>query len=278
MKALKIIKGFWLDAVALVVVGIIFIVPFIFIFLTAAKPQAEASLFQFTWPSHFQLFENVRTVLAFSHNRMYRAFLNSAFLTVWSVALIVLISTFVAFVIERRKDRMASVIGAIVLSGLIIPPAIVPTIFLLQKLSIYKTLFGLICIEVAFGIPFSVLVFRAFVATIPREIDEAAIIDGASPLQVFFQIILPLLRPAIVTVIVISSVTIYNDFTLPIFFLPGTDNVTVQVTLYSFISQFLTQWNLLFADVFIITIPPLIMFMFFQRQIVSGLTTGAIKG
>ena len=278
MKALKIIRGFWLDAVALVVVGTIFIVPFIFIFLTGAKPQAEASLFQFTWPSHFQLFENVRTVLAFSHNRMYRAFWNSTLLTVSSVALIVLISTLVAFVMERRKDRMASVIGAIVLSGLIIPPAIVPTIFLLQKLSIYKTMFGLICIEVAFGIPFSVLVFRAFVATIPREIDEAAIIDGASPLQVFFQIIMPLLRPAIVTVIVISSVTIYNDFTLPIFFLPGTDNVTVQVTLYGFISQFLTQWNLLFADVFIITIPPLIMFMFFQRQIVSGLTTGAIKG
>lgn len=278
MKALKLIKGFWLDAVALVVVGVVFIVPFIFIFLTAAKPQAEASLFQFTWPSHFQLFENVRTVLAFSHNRMYRAFLNSALLTVCSVALIVLIATLVAFVMERRKDRMASVIGAIVLSGLIIPPAIVPTIFLLQKLSIYKTMFGLICIEVAFGIPFSVLVFRAFVATIPREIDEAAIIDGASPLQVFFQIILPLLKPAIVTVIVITSVTIYNDFTLPIYFLPGTNNVTVQVTLYGFMSQFLTQWNLLFADVFIITIPPLIMFMFFQRQIVSGMTTGAIKG
>jgi raffinose/stachyose/melibiose transport system permease protein len=86
------------------------------------------------------------------------------------------------------------------------------------------------------------------------------------------------LRPAIVTVIVISSVAIYNDFTLPIFFLPGTDNVTVQVTLYAFISQFLTQWNLLFADVVVVTIPPLIMFMFFQRQIVSGMTTGAVKG
>jgi raffinose/stachyose/melibiose transport system permease protein len=76
---------------------------------------------------------------------------------------------------------------------------------------------------------------------------------------------------------VITAITIYNDFTLPLYFLPGAKNVTVQLTLYSFKSQFSSQWNLLFADVMVITIPPLIMFMFFQRQIVSGMTTGAIK-
>lgn len=79
-------------------------------------------------------------------------------------------------------------------------------------------------------------------------------------------------------VIVVSAVGIYNDFTSPLYFLPGAQNVTVQLTLYSFISQFSSQWNLLFANVIIITIPPLIMFMFFQRQIVSGMTAGAIKG
>jgi raffinose/stachyose/melibiose transport system permease protein len=77
---------------------------------------------------------------------------------------------------------------------------------------------------------------------------------------------------------VTSSVAIYNDFTGPLYFLPGSQNVTAQLTLYNFISQFSSQWNLLFADVIVITIPPLIMFMFFQRQLVSGLTTGAIKG
>jgi raffinose/stachyose/melibiose transport system permease protein len=166
----------------------------------------------------------------------------------------------------------------IMLAGLIIPPAVVPTIFLLQWLGIYKTLFSLIMIEVALQMPFAILVFRAFMASISREIDEAAIIDGASPLQIFFSVILPLLRPAIVTIIVITAVAVYNDFTLPLYFLPGSENVTVQLTLYSFISQFSSQWHLLFADVVVITIPPLIMFMFFQRQIVSGLTAGAIKG
>jgi raffinose/stachyose/melibiose transport system permease protein len=153
-----------------------------------------------------------------------------------------------------------------------------PTIFLLQWLGLYKTLIGLIMIEVAYTLPFATLVFRTFMASIPREIDEAAIMDGASPLQVFFWVILPLLQPASITVIVVSSVAVYNDFTGPLYFLPRAENVTVQLTLYSFISQFSSQWNLLFADVVLITIPPLIMFLFFQRQIVAGMTAGAVKG
>jgi len=278
MKALRLLRNTWMDFVALIVIGVLYVVPFLFIFLTAAKTPKEAGLFQFTWPNHFQLFKNIRDVLAYGDNRMYRAFWNSTVLTVGSVILIVFLSAFVAFVAQRRNDRTASVANAVVLSGLIIPPALVPTIFLLQKLGIYKTLSSLILIEVAFQIPFAILIFRAFMATIPREIDEAAIVDGASPLQIFFRIIVPLLWPAIVTVIVITSVVVYNDFTLPIYFLPGNENITVQVTIFAFISQFGSQWNLLFAAVLVITIPPLLLFIFFERQIVSGLTTGAIRG
>jgi raffinose/stachyose/melibiose transport system permease protein len=278
MKIKKFISSIWVDLVALVVLGIVFVVPFLFIFLTASKSRPEASLFQFSMPSHFQLFENLRDVMAFGDNTMLLAMYNSMFLTVGSVTLIVLFSALAAFVMQRRRDRMASIASSVMLVGLIIPPAVVPTIFLLQWLGIYKTLFGMILIEVAVFMPFSLLVFRAFMASIPSEIDEAAIMDGASPLQVFFSIILPLLRPAIVTIIVTSAVGIYNDFTGPLYFLPGSQNITVQLTLYSFVSQFQSQWNLLFADVIIITIPPLLLFMFFQRQIVSGMTTGAIKG
>ena len=268
----------WIDAATLLVIGIVFIIPFGFIFLTAAKSSVEASQFQFSWPSSFQLFQNLRDVILFGDNRMFRALWNSTVLTVGSVTLIVLFSALAAFVSQRRSDRIASTVNSIMLAGLIIPPAVVPTIFLLQWLGIYKTIFGLILIETAFTLPFSILILRAFMGSIPREIDEAAIIDGASPLRVFVSIILPLLKPAIITVIVTSSVAIYNDFTNPLYFLPGSENVTAQLTLYSFISQFGSQWNLLFADVVIITIPPLIMFMFFQRQIVSGMASGAIKG
>jgi raffinose/stachyose/melibiose transport system permease protein len=164
------------------------------------------------------------------------------------------------------------------LAGLIIPPAVVPTVFFLQWIGLYKTLIGMILVNVAFTMPFAILIFRAFMNNIPRELDEAAIIDGASPMRVFTTVILPLLRPAIVTVVVTSSVTIFHDFVGPLYFLPGAENVTAPLTLFSFISQFSSQFNLLFADVVVMTIIPFIVFLFFQRQLVSGMIGGAIKG
>ncbi len=278
MKLRHFLARIWLDAVTLVVFFVIFVVPFIFIFLMAAKPQAEAALFQFSWPSNFRLLENLRDVIQYGDYRVFLAMWNSTVLTVGSVTLIVLLSALISFVMQRRRGRLSSIASSVILAGLVIPPAVVPTVFLLQKLDIYKTLFGMIMVEVAFTMPFATLILRAFIGTIPAEIDEAAIIDGASPLRLFFSIILPLLRPAIVTVVVVTSVGIYNDFTGPLYFLPGSQNVTAQLTLYSYMSQFSSQWNLLFADVAVITIPPLILFMFFQRQIVAGMTAGAIKG
>lgn len=278
MTIRKLLSNFWMDAVSLIVIGVIFVVPFIFIFLTAAKTGPEAAMFRFSLPSQFQLLENIREVLEFGNGRMFLALWNSTILTVGSVTLIVLLSALVAFVMQRRQDRVAAGVNSLLLAGLIIPPAVVPTIFVLQEIGLYRSIIGLIMVMVAFTLPFSTLIFRTFMASIPREIDEAAIIDGASPLQIFFMVILPLLRPAMITVIVVSSVSIYNDFTSPLYFLPGAQNVTVQLTMYSYISQFNSQWHLLFANVVVITIPPLIMFMFFPRQIVSGMTAGAIKG
>jgi raffinose/stachyose/melibiose transport system permease protein len=278
MSLRKFVGKVWLDAVTLLVVSVLFIVPFVFIFLTAAKTSQEASLFGFTWPSQFQLFENIRDVLQYSDGRMILALWNSTLLTVGSVTLIVLLSALAAYVMQRRRGRVSSIASSVMLAGLVIPPAVVPTIFLLQQLGLYKTLIGLIFVEVAYGMPFAILIFRAFVASIPRELDEAAVIDGASSLRVFLQVILPLLKSAVVTIIVVQSVAIYNDFTGPLYFLPGSQNVTVQLTLFSYVSQFNSQWNLLFANALVITLPALVMFLFFQRQIVAGMTTGAVKG
>jgi raffinose/stachyose/melibiose transport system permease protein len=278
MNVRKSLATIWIDILTFVVVAIVFLVPFAFIFVTAAKTPAEASQFQFTWPAEFRLFENIAEVMAFGDYRMFLALWNSFVLTVGSITLIVLFAALVAYVLQRRNDRVAAIVSAFMLAGLVLPPSVVPTIFLLQRLGIYKTLFGLIMVEVALGLAFAILILRAFIGTIPKELDEAAIVDGASPLQVFFRVILPLLRPAVVTIVVTSSVGIYNDFVLPLYFLPGAENVTAQLTLYSFISQFSSQYNLLFANVIVITIPPLIMFLFFQRQIVAGMTSGAVKG
>lgn len=278
MSARKTFTGILADIAMLVTFGIVFVVPFVFILLNAAKTRQEASLLRFSWPTEFQLWENLQAVMTYGNGRMVLALWNSTLLTVGSVTLIVLLSALVAFVMQRRSDRLASVVGSFMLAGLIIPPAVVPTVFFLQWIGLYKTLTGMIMVNVAYTMPFAILIFRAFMNNIPRELDEAALIDGASPLRVFFSIILPLLQPAIITVVVTSSVNIFNDFVGPLYFLPGAENVTAPLTLFSFISQFGSQFNLLFADVLVMTIIPLIIFIFFQKQLVSGMTKGAIKG
>src|SRR5687767_14405298 len=116
MKARKFLANIWVDVVSLVVIGIVFVVPFAFIFLTAAKTRPEAALFQFSWPSQFQLIENLREVLTFGDYRMVRALWNSTLLTVGSVTLIVLLSALVAFVMQRRQDRMSSIVSSIMLA------------------------------------------------------------------------------------------------------------------------------------------------------------------
>lgn len=275
---MRLFRKLWLDGLALVVVLIVFIVPFAFIFVMAMKTRNDASFLRLTLPTQWRGIENFQEVWNARDKILLRAFRNSLLITVTSVAGLVVLSSMVGYVLQRRNDRVAKVVNAFLLAGLIVPPAVVPTIYVLQQVNLFKSLWGIILIEIAYLLPFSVLLFRAFVATIPLELDEAAMIDGCSGLRLFWKVIFPLLRPVVITVIVISSVIIYNDFQNPLYFLPGQDNTTVQLTLYNFQGQFSTQWNLLFMDVLLITIPPLVMFMFFNRKIVAGLTAGAIKG
>ncbi|MDX3005361.1 carbohydrate ABC transporter permease [Kribbella solani] len=267
-----------LSAVAILASVVVFIIPFAFIVLTAVKDRQQSADLDFAWPHQFRLVQNFVEVVKARDYMLVIAFINSTVLTVVSVAGMVILAAMAGFVLQRRKSRWNGVINFLVLSGLIIPPAVVPTIWVLQKLGLFKTLPGLMLIEIAFGLSFCILLFRAFVATIPRELDEAAIIDGAGSLGLFFRVIFPLLKSVIVTVIVVQSVAVFNDFTNPLYFLPGDQNATVQLTLYNFNSQFSTQYNLLFMNILLITIPPLIMFLFFNRQIVAGMTSGAIKG
>lgn len=264
--------------IAIIISIVVFLIPFAFILVTALKTQQESSLLEFTWPTQIVFLENLVQVIQARDYVLLRAFINSTIVTVASVAIMVVLAAMVGWVLQRRQSKWNPFINFLVLAGLIVPPAVVPTIFIMQQLGIFRTLHGLTLIQVAFGLSFCILLFRAFAATIPKELDEAALLDGAGPIRLFFQVAFPLLRSVIVTVIVVQSVTVFNDFANPLYFAPGAENVTVQLTLYNFQSQFYTSWNLLFTNILLITIPPLIMFIFFNRQIVAGMTSGAIKG
>lgn len=255
-----------------------FVVPFLFIFLQAVKDRRASNKLDFTWPDSWHLWENIVDVVQTRDYILLLAYFNSIVITVGAVTLLVIFASMVGYVLSRRRSRLNGVVMALVLAGLMIPPAVVPTIWVLQGLTLFKTIHGMILIQVAYGLSFSILLYRAFIAGIPRELDEAALIDGAKPWQIFFRVVLPLLRPVTVTNIVVQSIGIFNDFTNPLYYLPGRENVTVQLTLFNFQSQFSTQYNLLFTNILLITIPPLIVFIFFNRQIVAGMTAGAVKG
>lgn len=265
-------------AAAMAVFLFVFVIPFVFILLQAVKDRRAANRLDFSWPETWHFRENLIDVIQTRNYMVLLAFFNSTLITVAAVTLLVIFAAMVGYVLSRRRTRLNGLVMVLVLAGLMIPPAIVPTIWVMQGLGLFKTLHGFILVQVAYGLPFSILLYRAFIANIPRELDEAAIIDGAKPWQVFFRVILPLLKPVTVTNIVVQSIAIFNDFTNALYYLPGRENVTVQLTLFNFQSQFSTQYNLLFMNILLITIPPLLVFIFFNRQIVAGMTAGAVKG
>ena len=265
------------DITAMFFVLLVFGIPFYFILINSLKNRREAGLMNLTLPETFQ-FGNYIQVIETNNYMLIRAFFNSVLITAGSILLLVIVCSMGGYILHRLGGKLMNGINFFLLTGLMLPPAILPTIWVMNILGVYRSLFGMILIEVALQIPFTTMLYRGYTATIPREMEEAAFIDGCGSTAMFARIIFPLLKPVTATAIVLSAVTIFNDFVNPLYFLPGAGNPTVQLTLYNFIGRFSSSWNLLFANVVLVTIPPLILFIFFNQRIVSGITAGAIKG
>lgn len=268
---------FAIEVVAVVLALAIFGVPLSYVVTNAGKNTTEAAQMSIAPAEKTQYLANFAVVITTSNYMLLRAFVNSTIITVASIAILLGISSMAGFVLERRKGRAISWINLFVLAGLMIPPAVVPTIWVLKSIGLYKSMIGLELIEAALAFPFSVLLYRGYMGAIPRELDEASFIDGCTGLDLFVKVIFPLMKPVSATIAVITSISVFNDFVNPLYFLPGAKNVTVQLTLYNYISQYLNKWNLLFADILLISIPPLIFFIFFNKKIVSGMVAGAVK-
>lgn len=265
------------DILGCLIAGIVFIVPFLFMFLSSLKDRKEANLLSLSIPSEFH-WENYITVFQENDYQIIRAFKNSILLAAASVLVLILVCSMGGYFLQRRHDKISKVINGLVMSGLMIPASVLPTIWVLQKLGLYKTLVGMTMVEVAMNIPFTAMLYIGYLSSVPVELEEAGYIDGCSPFKLFSTIIFPLLKPITATVIILDAVTIFNDFTNPLYFLPGRENVTVQLTIYNFMGKYSSSYNLLFADVILITIPMLILFLFFNKRIVDGMVAGAVKG
>lgn len=265
------------DIAGIIVAFIIFIIPFLFMLTNSLKERKDANLLSLALPAAFR-WENFAEVFQANNYQIVTAFKNSIILVIGSVILLIITGSMCGYVMQRRNDRLTGAVNALVMTGLMVPAAILPTIWTLQRLHLYKTMTGMILIEVALNLPFTIMLYRGFMSSIPLELEEAGYIDGCSRWKLFTTIIFPLLKPVTSTVIVLKAVTVFNDFTNPLYFLPGAENATVQLTLYNFMGQFESSYNLLFADVILITIPMLILFIFFNKRIVDGMVAGAVKG
>jgi raffinose/stachyose/melibiose transport system permease protein len=137
---------------------------------------------------------------------------------------------------------------------------------------------GMILLYAATQIPFSVFLMYAYIDSIPRELDEAAIVDGCGPLRLFFRIILPLSTPVVVTVAVLNFLGVWNDFLLPLYYLNNSTNWPMTLAVYNFFGQFQSDWSLVSADILLTVLPVLVIYLIGQRFILSGMTAGAIKG
>lgn len=265
------------DLAGILGAGVIFIIPFIFMLVNALKDRAGANLLNIHWPAGARI-DNFVQVFTANDYQLLTAFKNSGLLVLGSVIILVLTGSMAGYVLHRRKDTTTKAVNALIMAGLMVPAAILPTIWVLKKLFLYKTVGGMILIESALQLPFTIMLYRGFMSSVPVELEEAGYIDGGGRGSIFFKIILPLLKPVTSTVIILNAVTVFNDFTNPLYFLPGSENATVQLTLYNFKGQYSSSYNLLFADVILITIPMLVLFLFFNKRIVEGMAAGAVKG
>lgn len=251
-------------------------VPFWVIIVTAGKSAVDARQPNLKLPNQWELGKNISST--FSEGNMSSASLGSLLLLVPSVFGVLLLGAMAAWVLARRKTRGLSIAYTIGISGVIVPPAIVPIVLLLKNIGLQGTPLGLIGVYIGMYMSTVIFFITGFIRTIPIELEEAARVDGANPMRVFFRIIFPLLGPVIATATILVSLFIWNDVFYALFVVGGRLD-TLPLNLYQVASSgmYLQNWNLIFSYILLMTLPMLLVFIFAQRRIISGVTSGAVK-
>lgn len=274
MKKKKTVSTVVLSIVALLS-SLIIIVPLLIVIFGSFKDAAEAQLFNLSLPSSWH-FENYQVVV--EKGNMGRAFLNSLVITVVVTLFVVVAGSLNAFVVSRKKCRYTSFVYYLFLLGMIAPIQIVTTYGLLQMLNLTGTFVGVMCVEAALQMPWTIFTLSGFIKNVPRELDEAAFIDGASPVRMFFSIIFPLLKSIMATVIVTTAMGAWNEFMVPLYFFSSATKWTMPLTVYNFFGQYSSNWNYVFADLILTALPITILYLLCQKYVVAGATAGAVKG
>ena len=253
------------------------LVPILVVVFTSLKSKAEyAATGPFTPPANWFHFDNY--VEFFDKASVLRSLFNTGFILVLSVAGTVLIGSMAAYALNRFDFKIRGLVIALFLVATLVPPitnqvAVFP---LVVKMGLYDTRWSMILLSLGTDIV-SIYIFMQFIQGIPKELDEAAALDGANHVTIFVRIIFPLLKPAIATVIIIKGIFIYNDYYTPFLYMPSSDLGVMSTSLSRFSGPFGSQWELISAGVVVLMIPTLILFLFLQRYIYNGFTSGSTK-
>jgi raffinose/stachyose/melibiose transport system permease protein len=205
-----------------------------------------------------------------------RYLLNSIIVTAGSVVFVILFSAMAAYALTRYNIPFAAVVTGFILGGMMLAPAValIPLFRLLQTIGIFNTYWALIVLYTAFRIPFTVFLIRAYMITLPRELEDAAIVDGASTWQIFWLVVMPLSRPIIVSAALLQALFAWNEFVFALVFINDTDLKTLPVGLLQMQGRVLSDWPVLFAALVMASIPMIIVFLLGQRQFIRGLSEG----
>lgn len=276
-KRKKHIIKTWILSIAALAVGIVFVSPLYLVFVNSVKTVREIYLSPLGLPVEISWnnFGRVMEKIDFG-----QALKNSLFFVVFGVAGLLVICSMAAYRLARHRTRVNKFVYLLLVSSILVPfqTVMIPLIKIIASIGLYNTRIGVLLAYYGYGIPFAVFLFYGFLSSIPREIEEAALIDGGSLFQVYRCIILPLLKPICVTVAVLDVLWIYNDFLLPFVLISDNELRTLPLVMYTFFTAYERPWDLAMASLTMVLTPAIIMFVILQKQITGGIVSGAVKG
>ncbi len=266
---------------------VIFMIPFAMVVINSAKTAAEIIASPIGLPnSWMQLFVNIKTIFTNDTVNYIHSFASSIIITAASLLLIALTSAMAAWVLVRNKSKVSTIIFMIFVAAMVIPFQVVMfplltwfrTVSTFSHIPLLMTYQGIILAYVGFGASLSIFMFHGFIKGIPLELEEAATIDGCSRPQIFFQIVLPILKPIFVTVVILNGIWIWNDYLLPLLVLgSGGEIQTLPLAVASFVGSYVKKWDLILTSALMAMLPAIVLFLFAQKQIVRGMVEGSIK-
>ncbi len=264
--------------ISALVLGIIFVFPIYILALNSFKKQKALFSNALSFPDA-NTFTSKNYSEAFSRLNYFSAFFNSLYISVVSVILILLFSSMAAWVLARYKTKISKAIFIMFAVAMLIPfqCVMIPLSSLAKQFNMLNPI-GLIFMYIGFGVSLSILMIHGFIKNIPQELEEAAVIDGCGSFQLFFIIVVPLLRVILITVAILNLMWIWNDYLLPSLIIASKQNwLTLPLKTYSFFAEYAKRWDLASAGLMLCMTPIIIFYFWTQKYIIKGITDGAIK-